>query len=123
MSLDDATLAVLDTGKPAAFGGVSLLGDSSVIIHIGVLQVQVGRLHGWHLAIGDPNRQPAAFVYIDTAIAPVDDLPFPTFKTYFVGEGDIKLMRRDISPKELTAIARFILAFINDDGPPAGIQW
>lgn len=121
---DDAVMELLEDGRVAAYGGLSLLGDSGHIVYvIGLLQAKDGNLKGWTLAIGHPEQEKPDFNHIDTMVAPLIELPFPNTMTYFVGEADEKLVAADVSPDELKAAARFILPFISDEGPPKGIDW
>ncbi len=121
---DKCVIELLETGRVAAFGGYSLIGDvGHQVFVIGVLQMRNKELRGWSLMLGHPLREQPDFEFIDTTIAPLTELPFPNLMTYFVGEADEKLMTPDAPREELEAIARFILPFIKDCAPPDGIDW
>jgi hypothetical protein len=121
---DEVVIELLKGGRVAAYGGLSLLGDSGHIVYmVGLLQAKDENLKGWTLAIGHPNQEKPDFNRIDTTTAPLTELPFPNTMTYFVGEADEKLIAANVPPEELQAAARFILPFISDEGPPQGIDW
>jgi len=123
-SRDDAVIELLQNGKIAVYGGISLLGEfGTIVCKIGFLQLKDEILRGWLLAINHPEEETANFKYVDTSSAPLTEIPFPDTIVYFAGEADESLIAPDASLEELKSVARFILPFISDEGPPDGIDW
>ena len=122
-SIDEAIAEIIESGKPVVFGGISLIGAKGYIVtEIGMTQIKDGNPRGWFLSLGHPDKDPPDFVYADPD-HPLDDFPFPNTITYFVGVGDEQFLEKDAPQEELEAMARFVLAFISDSGPPEGIDW
>jgi hypothetical protein len=121
---DDSVVELLKGGKVSVYGGYSLIGErGSFVYMVGILQLKDENLFGWVLSIGHPGHQPPDFRRIDTRSAPLKELPFPNTITYFVCEGREVLVAADVKMDELKAVARFVLPFISDEGPPKGIDW
>ena len=123
-SNDEVAFDLFAAGKAVAFGGISLIGNQGYVVYmIGFLQVKNEHIHGWSLVIGHPEKKVPDFSFIDTTVAPLTEFPFPNVITYFVCQVDENLLMADASQEQLEAAARFILAFISDEGPPDGIDW
>lgn len=119
----DAVVRLIEQGKAVAFGGVSIIGKEGCLVYvIGLLKVNGQSLQGWMLYIDHPEKD-SDFNFIDSSRSPLNELPFPNTITYFVAEADESLIRPDAPQQELQDIARFVVAFISDDGPPEGIDW
>jgi hypothetical protein len=80
------------------------------------------QLCGWTIAVGHP-RKALGFEYIELG-ALVDEIPVPTLMVYFIGRVDRDELATSAAPLEdLLALTRFVMAFIDDNGPPATIDW
>lgn len=124
-SNDDVGIALMESGKGAALGGLSIIGEEGYMVFvISLLQSKNQELFGWLLTIGHPDKKGEfCLEVIDTTKKPLSELPFPNTMTYFVGEIDKKILKANTSQKELEDVARFIFSFISDEGPPEGIDW
>lgn len=118
-----AVIEILATGKAVACGGISIIGHRGHIVRIiSLLQIKDKNFHGWLFTQGHPNKKPG-FEFIDATIGSLNELPFPDYMTYFVGEVDKAILQKDILVEELESITQFIIPFISNDGPPTGIDW
>ncbi len=121
---DVAVVEILEAGKAVVCGGLSLIGEEGYMVYvISLLQMKDENLHGWFLALGHPDKEEPDFEFIDTTVTPLTELPFPNCMTYFVGEVDVNILKADALPEDLEGIARFVISFISDEGPPKGIDW
>jgi hypothetical protein len=123
-STDNSVISLLQNGKVTVYGGLSLIGPLGNFVYmVGVLQAKDENLFGWTLSIGHPDHEHPDFQRIDTTAAQLTELPFPNTMAYFVSEGDQRLVAGDVPSDDLKAVARFVLPFISDEGPPKGIDW
>jgi hypothetical protein len=117
----EAVEELLISGKVAALGGLSLIGSGGVIVRVvTLLQAKDKFANGWTFQTS--TKKPLV-TYIDTSIAPPKIYPFPNTMVYFVGEADSELIGLDAKKETLEEVVSFIIPFINDGGPPKGIDW
>ena len=124
LSIDEAIAEIIEEGKAIALGGISVIGERLYVVSvISLLQMKDRVLRGWPLAIGHPEKEELEFDLVDTSVSFPAEYPFPSTMIYFVAEADEKVVAVDAPAEELQAIARFVLPFISDEGPPRGIDW
>jgi hypothetical protein len=115
--------APLATSKTVAIGGISIIGEKGYITPVITLfQIKEGNLTGWTL-VTNPNNSSMHLKYFDASNESFIESYFPNTIVYFTGEVDTLTTMQNFSREELVAIARFISAFISDDGPPKEIDW
>ncbi|HWP61295.1 MAG TPA: hypothetical protein VN495_01700 [Candidatus Paceibacterota bacterium] len=115
---------LIASGKYIAIGGLSLVGSAAHEVRIVMFfQINDGDVQGWKLSIGHPDDPEPDFRYIETREVELAKWPFPNAAVYFVGEVDPRLVSETAPPVLLSEAARFIIPFINEDGPPEGIDW
>ena len=123
VSGEELLAALLSGGTVVAYGGVSIEGEQGFIVPmIGLFLMENKVLRGWQLRTR-PKEGGCDFRHIDTAKEPLEEIPFPNYMVYFVGTSDRTIVEENADREALLAHARFILPFISDDGPPAGIDW